>query len=282
MTRRFHLIRCLLAFIGVVPMGPVFAQVAISPQILDFSLDDAGQTHAFRLYNYTNEDKRVRVSLSNWTMDAANQVQVLPSDETSLDRWTAINPIEFDLPAGKSQAVRLAIRPAVPLSAGEHRVMAYFDEIPPSDPSKEAPATLRVRFRLGAAVYAHVGPITHNGTIHSIAADKHGFHIDVTTTGNATTRFDGQYVVYPAKAFPGKGKVPAVENPDLPDMKLPPGAIAGGRLPATAVLPGSTRTVGASFQGKPLAAGRYVIQLTGQFGDAVLDTQSDIAVADGS
>ncbi|GAA0712176.1 hypothetical protein [Dokdonella soli] len=281
-THRFRSIGWALALIGLMAGGAARAQIAISPQILDVSLDDPSHTYAFRLYNYTTEDKRVRVSLNNWTLDADNQVQVLPPTETSLDRWTIINPVEFDLPAGKSQAVRLAIRPAVPLAAGEHRVMTYFDEIPLADPTKEAPATLRARFRLGAAVYAHVGPVSRSGTINSVVADKHGFKLGVTATGNATTRFDGQYVIYPTRAFPGKGKVPAVENPDLPDMKLPPGAIAGGRIPATAVLPGTTRTVSGTYAGKPLSPGRYTVNLSGHFGDAPLDAQTEINVAAGS
>lgn len=282
MARQFRLIHWLLWLVAFAASTVAEAQIAISPQILDVQLDNATQTYAFRLYNYLQEDKRVRVSLANWTLDENNQVSVLAPTETSLDRWTVINPIEFDLAAGKSQAVRLAIRPAVPLAAGEHRVMVYFDEIPLTDPSKEAPATLRARFRIGAAVYAHVGPAKHEGTINSITADHDGFRIGVTTTGNATTRFDGQYVVYAASAFPGKGKVPAIDKIDMPDMKLPPNAIAGGRIPATAVLPGTTRTVKESFKGKALAPGRYVICFSGHFGDTALESQADIAAATGS
>lgn len=282
MARQFRLTRWVSGFFALAASFTIHAQVAISPQILDIPLDDSAKTYAFRLYNYMTEDKRVRVSLANWTLDEDNQVSVLPPTETSLDHWTVINPLEFDLPAGKSQAVRLAIRPAVPLAPGEHRVMVYFDEIPPTDLSKEAPATLRARFRIGAAVYAHVGPVVHDGSIHSISADHGGFRINVSATGNATTRFDGQYVVYPAKDFPGKGKVPSIEKIDLPDMKLPPGAVAGGRIPATAVLPGTTRTVKETFQAKLLAPGRYVISFEGHFGNAVIDTQADIAAAAGN
>lgn len=282
MDRQFRSTRWLCGLLALVAPFALHAQVAISPQILDIPLDNSAQTYAFRLYNYMAEDKRVRVSLANWTLDEDNQVSVLPPTETSLDHWTVINPLEFDLPAGKSQAVRLAIRPAVPLAAGEHRVMVYFDEVPPIDPSKEAPATLRARFRIGAAVYAHVGPAVHDGTINSIAADRSGFRINVTTTGNATTRFDGQYVVYPAKDFPGKGKVPTIEKLDLPEMKLPPGAVAGGRIPATAVLPGSTRTVKETFQARAFPPGRYVIAFNGHFGNAAIDAQADIAAAAGN
>ncbi|WP_395679958.1 hypothetical protein [Dokdonella sp.] len=282
MARPFRLTRWVFGLLALAASFALHAQVAISPQILDIPLDDGAQTHAFRLYNYMTEDKRVRVSLANWTLDEDNQVSLLPPTETSLDHWTVINPLEFDLSAGKSQAVRLAIRPAVPLAPGEHRVMVYFDEIAPTDPSKEAPATLRARFRIGAAVYVHVGPAIHDGTINSVAADRTGFRINVTTTGNATTRFDGQYVVYPARDFPGKGKVPAIEKLDLPDMKLPPGAVAGGRIPATAVLPGSTRTVKETFRAKAFPPGRYVVAFNGQFGKAAIDTQADLTAVAGN
>ena len=77
------------------------AQIAISPQLLDLTLDQAATTNAFRLYNYTSEDKRVRVSLVPWDKDAANEVRDLPSGETTLDRWAIVSPLQFDLPAGK-------------------------------------------------------------------------------------------------------------------------------------------------------------------------------------
>ena len=251
------------------------AQIAVSPQILDVDLDDPQQTYAFRLYNYTSDDKHVRVSLANWTFDEDNKVVNLAPTETSLDHWTIINPLEFEIPQGKSQAVRLSIRPAIALPPGEHRLMVYFDELPPKDKSKEAPATLRVRFRIGAAVYAHVGPITRGGTLGTVSADRKGFRIGVTTTGNATTRFDGQYVVYPAAAWPGAGKVPAIERPDLPDMKLPPGAIGGGRLPNTAVLPGTTRTIIGEYAGKPPGKGRYIVDFGGYFGETAIVTHAE-------
>ncbi len=206
----FRLLLGLLLWLGVA-LGAQ-AQIAISPQLLDLTLDQAATTNAFRLYNYTSEDKRVRVSLVPWDKDAANDVRDLPSGETTLDRWAIVSPLQFDLPAGKSQAVRVAIRPAVALPPGEHRLMLYFNEETPPKPATTQGATLNVRFRLGAAVYVHVGPVERRGELHSVKADGQGMTLDVTNTGNATSRFDGQYVVYPAGRFPGSGKVPRVER----------------------------------------------------------------------
>ena len=72
-----------------------------------------------------------------------------------------------------------------------------------------------------------------------------------------------------------------IEKLDLPEMKLPPGAVAGGRIPATAVLPGSTRTVKETFQAKAFPPGHYVISFSGHFGKTALDAQTDIAAASG-
>ncbi|MFO1516941.1 MAG: hypothetical protein U1F22_08455 [Lysobacterales bacterium] len=254
------------------------AQIAISPQLLDLTLDQAATTNAFRLYNYTSEDKRVRVSLVPWDKDAANEVRDLPSGETTLDRWAIVSPLQFDLPAGKSQAVRVAIRPAVALPPGEHRLMIYFNEETPPKPATTQGATLNVRFRLGAAVYVHVGAVERRGELHSVKADGQGMTLDVTNTGNATTRFDGQYVIYPAGRFPGSGKVPRVERAGQPDMVLPPGAAAAGLISNASVLPQNRRSLHQDYAGQHLAPGRYTLALTGRFGDTDITQAVDLVV----
>lgn len=261
--------------------GVVHAQVAISPPILDLTQEEAAKSNAFRLYNYTDEDKRVRVTLTRWEMDEKNQVRDLPPTETSLDHWTIINPTEFDLPKGKSQAIRLAIRPAVQLPPGEHRVMVYFNEIPLLNPPPDEGATLHVRFKIGAAVYLHVGPIERKGTLNAFTAgaDGKGFKLNVTTTGNATSRFNAQYVVYPQDKYPGRGKVPKVEKLGGNDMVLPSGALLAAKVPNTAVLPGNTRDVDVVFDKGGLKPGRYVIDVSGTYGDTPVTQSTEVTVA---
>lgn len=74
-----------------------FAQVGISPAYYDLGLDDAGKTQTFRMFNYTEQPKRVRVSLAPWDADADNQPRLLPSGPTTLDQWVVVNPVEFDV-----------------------------------------------------------------------------------------------------------------------------------------------------------------------------------------
>jgi P pilus assembly chaperone PapD len=272
-----HLTRAALALLlGFIATGAVQAQIAISPQTMDLTAAEGGKTHAFRLYNLTGHTKHVRVSLASWDMTEENKVHDLPPSETSLDRWTIVNPLEFTLEPSKSQAVRLSIQPAVELAPGEHRVMIYFDEVPGPDTEE---STLKVRFRIGAAVYLHVGPVTRGGTLNRSEADAAGYRLNVTTTGNATSRFDGQFVVYEAAHFPGDGKVPHIEKLGTPDMKMPPGAIRAGAIQSTAVLPGDTRTVSGDYSGAVLPPGRYSIQFSGKFGETPVDRRVDVQVA---
>ena len=271
----------LRAFAGLM-LGFAFAhaaqaQIAISPQILDLEMDEAGKAHAFRIYNLTGHKKGVKVTLSSWDMDENNKVHDLPPSEFSLERWTIVNPLEFTIEPNKSQAVRLAIQPAVQLSPGEHRVMVYFNEVPLPDQDKDS--TLKMLFRIGAAVYLHVGPVTRGGNLNRVEAEAGGYRLNVTTTGNATSRFNGQYVVYDAAKYPGDAKVPFVEKAGQPDMKLPEGAVRAGTIQPTAVLPGDTRTVSGEFAPANLPPGRYSVHFGGKFGDTPVDKRIDVQVA---
>ena len=250
--------------------GQAAAQVAVSPQMLDLDAQQAAATNAFRIYNETNETKRVRVSLSSWDKDEGNRVRDLAPGPLGLERWTVISPLDFELAPGKSQAVRFSLRAPVELPPGEHRLMLYFNEETPI-PDGQAATTLNVRFRIGAAIYVHVGAVDRHGEIHSITAAPGALLFDLTTTGNATTRLSGQYVVYPADAFPGAAKVPQVERVAAADAQRPAGAVAVGALPGTSVLPLARRKVPLDLAAHGLAAGRYIVAISGRFGDTPVD-----------
>ncbi len=245
------------------------AQVGISPNIHDFPLD--GKTRAFRLFNLDDTDKRVRVSVVNFDLDEANSVRVLPPEEQSLDQWLVINPLDFTVKAKSSQAVRFAVRAGVELAAGEHRAMIYFDEVPgEAEPEPGAHVTMRGRFRIGAAVYAQVGPVTREGTLGRPHAGANGFAIDVASTGSANVRFNAQYAVWRADAWPGAVKTERMPEWDRPDTALPAEVLRAGSLPSHAVLPATRRRVQATFA-EPLPAGRYVLDLNGSYGATAID-----------
>lgn len=245
-----------------------FPQVALSPQIADISLDAPAQTHAFRLSNQAKLPMQVVVSVQNWTMDIDGRVSVTPATEQSLAPWVEINPTSFTVEPGQSQVVRYAVRPAVQLEPGEHRAMVFFTEQPsPEDRAK--PTTLRAYFKLGAAIYAHVGPVQENGEVTSLRTDARAATFTLHNSGNATTRMLGQFALWTRQAYPRANAVTPAQLDK--DFKPPAGLIASGRLPQGAVLPGADRHVTLDFDGKPLPAGHYVLALQGTLGATVLD-----------
>lgn len=255
------------------------AQVGLSPQILEIPLDGASTSHAFRMFNYTAEDKLVKVTVVNWTMDADGKVSTIPTTEQSLDGWLVINPLEFTVKAGQNQVVRVAARPAVALSPGEHRAMVYFDE-QPQDKTPGAATTLRTVFRFGAAVYGHVGPVERKGELVTLTAQDAGATLSLRNDGSATTRCNGSFAIWRKADFPGDAKTTPIAKVGSEDAELPPGVVHAGRLPNDAVLPGATRRVGFDYALKAaLPPGEYVLDLNGTFGDSTLDRSQTFRVA---
>jgi P pilus assembly chaperone PapD len=258
----------LVLLCGFAVWSPARAQVALSPQIADIALDGPAATHSFRLTNQAKLPMRVAVTVSNWTMDIDGNVTTIPPTEQSLDSWIELNPAAFTIAPGESQVVRYAVRPALALSPGEHRAMVFFTERPdPQDASK--PATLRVYFHLGAAIYAHVGPVQENGEVASLRTDARAATFTLHNSGNATTRMRGQFALWQRQAYPSANAVTPTQLDK--DFKPPAGLIAYGRLPQDAVLPGADRHVTLDFDGKPLPAGHYVLALQGTLGATVID-----------
>ena len=259
----------LILLAGLIAAPLARAQVALTPQIYTIDLDKPDQTWSFRLINFTKDPKPVTVSVINWTMDAKGDVLPAPLEEQSLAPWIQINPTSFVLPANGSQVVRFAIRPAVPLGPGEHRAMIFFNEQPQGAQPK---GTFRALFRLGAAIYARVSPYTMLGEILSVRPDAHGVSFEVRNSGSATTRMEGQFVVWKKGSVPATGPWPA--HLGQPDFKPPAGLAASGALPLDADLPGLTRSVRLQFNDKTgLAPGAYVIYLRGSFGTPAIDRE---------
>ncbi len=257
----------LVVLLGAIAASAAFFNDTATTEIYTIDLDKPNQTWSFRLMNFTKTPKQVVVSVINWTMDAQGNVIEIAPTEQSLAPWLQINPTTFTLPAEGSQVVRFAIRPAVPLTPGEHRAMIYFTEQPEADHPK---GTIQALFRLGSAVYARVPPYTMQGEILSAKPDAHGVNFEVRNTGNATARMIGTYVVWRQGAIPASGPWPAQLGQS--DFKAPSGLAASGQLTPDAVLPGLTRSVRLVFDAKPgLAPGKYVLYLRGTFGTPNVD-----------
>ncbi len=279
LTRRLRFI-FLLSLISVFPTT-LWAQVAISPQIFTINLNGSSKTYAFRFMNFTKSPKRIQVVVNNWSMNGQGKIEIVPPTRQSLSPWIQINPREFTVAPGSSQVVRFAIRPALRLMPGEHRAMVFFDELPmPGEKHKKG--TIRAFFRLGAAIYAQVGPKILRGRVLRSQASPRGVNFEVRNTGNATVRFEGFYTVWRQAAKPGPEKAfPAHLGRDLASdsLKMPKGMLAAARLPNDAVLPGASREVQLIFPPKYiLPPGHYIIWMKGHLGRTLINASLPLQI----
>ena len=234
---------------------PALAQVGVSPPIMEMRLDEPAGVQSVRLHSFDDKERRVRVSVVNWTMDEQGNVVVLPPSETSLDKWVIVSPLEFVLKGHSAQTVRVAVRPPVTLAPGEHRAMVYFDEILPQTERK----SMRGRFRIGAALYANQGAPVRVGRIADIAVTNSVLTAKITSTGQSYVRLGGQATIWRAEAFPGLENSP-MATPQRANAPLPAGVVAVQELPTVAVLPGLTRSFSLPLAVPP---GSYVLEYRG-------------------
>lgn len=210
------------------------AQVGISPRLLVLDENNINESQSFRLYNFTSKAIEVEVEISNWSMNLDNQIELLPSTSYSLDQWTVVNPLKFKVKAQSSQTIRLAFRPPAEIVAGEYRTMLYFNQIlTDNDPAKKQ---LRSKFRIGAAVYLHVGKQNPEAEILSASLTQDQLSIEIKNSGNIHTRFNGKW--YLLSSDPEPHILALNDEQKLSEISS---LVAHDNLPTTPILPGHLR-----------------------------------------
>lgn len=242
------------------------AQIGISPRILDIDAADAQSTHSFRLFNFSKKDYKVTVSLSNWTMNENNVATVIPATPRSMDQWTIVNPLRFSIAAGSTQTIRLAFQPPVDLSAGEYRTMVYFEQVL-EDPEPDT-KQLRSLFKLGAAVYLHVGEKHKTGALNKVMIQPDKWLMHTQNTGNSHIRYKGYWYLWATQ--PHAAVLAEVENAQGAALDKMQGLLASDALPTTPVLPGQTRNIPIDISQLD-SVGSGVLQIKGKLGDEDID-----------
>ncbi len=251
------------------------AQIGISPPYLELDLSERGSAHSLKLLNFGKERVEVRAAVYNWDLDEESQVRILPPTEQSLDQWMIVQPVRFSIEPGKSQTVRIAVRPRVPPVPGEHRAIVYFEEVAPAD---QPPTQFRVYFKLGAAVYGYAGDVSRVGRLHGTEVRDGVASFDIESTGTAHVRLQGQVAVWKESDYPGAAKTRPIDPLPAEGAPLPEGIAVAGALPSRPVLPGTRRTVRMPLPAS-LAPGGYVMDVNGSLGTDELDFAVPFTVA---
>ncbi|MCW8962170.1 MAG: molecular chaperone [Gammaproteobacteria bacterium] len=253
------------------------AQIAASPSVVQTTIGSK-RGESVKLFNLGEKPISVRVSVSNWELDENNRLRDIPPTPQSLDQWIVINPLEFVIPPRGTQTIRLVIRPRQKPEAGEHRAMIYFEE---QLPDKLSPEEVRVKFRLGVAVYGLAGKIIREGRLKSLTLrqdqKKSTLLFDIESVGNANVRLDGQYTLWTKKGFPGEDKV-AFYNVRGKNGVIPEDVVQVQNLPTTPVLPNTQRALPVSVL-MPEEPGEYVLLAKGKLAEKAFSKVFPITIS---
>jgi len=240
------------------------AMVAVSPARLELKIGKKPANSSLKLFNLADEPVTIVATVHNWDLDDNNRVRIVEPTSQSLDQWMIINPVKFTIPAHSFQTIRLSIRPNVEPADGEHRGLIYFTQLLPKN--NKVSGGIRAKFRIGVIVYGLAGNIIRAGELESISFQKEGdigkIMVDVTSTGNAGIRLQGDYAIWKRSSFKGRKKV---SKSIFKSRHKPKEAIEVGNLTILPVLPGTRRTLITTFK-LPKEPGDYVLVVRGNLG----------------
>jgi len=253
-------------------------QIGASPANITVEIGARPASGSIQLFNLSPQPVAIHTTVANWDLDDQNNVRTIPPTASSMDQWTVVSPVDFTIPPGKTQTVRFSIRPRARPEEGESRVMIFFNQAP-----KELVKDLGVKvlYRLGVPIYGLAGKINRQGTLHEIALNQQdgmvNLTFDISSTGNAGVRMDGQFVIWRKEDLGGR------ENPPMyilsgKNMNIPQEAVAAGMTPNTPVLAGTRRVIHNKVQ-MPTEPGEYVIITHGSLGDVEFSKSFAITVA---
>ena len=253
------------------------AQIAATPSRIELEINKKQANSSIQLFNLGDKPVTVNTSVQHWDLDETGRVRIIEPTPQSLDQWMIINPIKFTIPAGKSQTVRLSVRPPVMPEDGEHRAIVYFQQQLPKDTEVTGIQTV---FRLGIVVYGRAGRIVRAGELDEIRfspqQDTGILQFDVKSTGNAGIRLDGQYSIWREVEFPGADQVPQYQVDDKEEVRET--VLHVGKLPVLPVLAGTRRTLSENIK-LPSEAGPYILFVRGRLGDSPFSKQFPFSTA---
>ncbi|MFN3414401.1 MAG: molecular chaperone, partial [Thermoanaerobaculum sp.] len=123
--------RWLFLLPALLPGCALAGALAVSPPRLDITLVGSQAAEAVKVVNLDAAPIHLKVSVAHWRLDEHNRLELIPPTPQSADQWLLITPLEFVVEPGKSQTLRILVRPRVKPEAGEHRAMVFLEEQPP-------------------------------------------------------------------------------------------------------------------------------------------------------
>ena len=192
----------LFLLLGFFPKGG-YADLSISPALLEVNLDKGRPAGQFIISNLGDEEERFRIGAMHFTLSHTGSVSRAEPDEHSLAPWIKFNPTEFTIPPRTQQAVRYVITPPQKLKTGEYWGAMELESL------KTAKATstdsdgreyqIEVVPSILVPIFGSVGSIRFRGNVKEVQIipkeDKKMIVVKVENTGDGRLRVEGMYEI---------------------------------------------------------------------------------------
>ncbi|GAA6622045.1 molecular chaperone [Scytonema sp. NUACC26] len=262
----------LLSILGLLAIGTSSAsaiEIGVSPPRIEVEINGKNRTQAINIINLSSEPVELKAYVHTWKMGQDNRLEVTESNEQSLDQWMVFTPARFTIPPRHAQTVRFAIRPKVKPTSGEHRAVLYIEEIPKNEDNQKVVTVGRV----GVVIYGYAGDVKRVGVVNSVNVDAKTNGVtaafDISSSGNAHVRLNGQYAVWSAASYPGASatKLMSLDNSKA---KLPDNILEVADIQLPPVLAGDRRLLLLPLS-KKLPPGNYVLDINGNISGVAID-----------
>lgn len=266
-----------LSLIGAIALGIKSADaihVGVSPPRFEVNIDKKSRSETIKIVNLDKKPVVMKAFVRSWTINKDGDMQIVQSTEQTLDQWIIFTPSQFTIPAGSSQTVRFAIRPKVEPKPGEHRAVLYLQEVPSQASQTQDSNSVTTVGRLGIIIYGYAGEIKRVGALHSVNVDAkpNGINavFDVSNTGNAHVRLNGEYAIWSAANYPGAKATQPLKKLNNSKDKPPQNILHTGNLKLNPVLSDTRRQLVLPIT-KKLPPGNYVLDINGELSGVPID-----------
>jgi P pilus assembly chaperone PapD len=169
--------------------GAAFAEVSISPLVLEGEAKRGQYQDSINITNSGNEALRARVYVEFFNYGDGG-FQTVPSNPSDLSPYLQFSPRELTVPPGKTRRIRLISRLAPNLPDGEYRAVVFTENLKETTGVDKNGAAINLKTRIGVTVYVRKGKLSPN-----LAVDRASFNdkqkqiqVLVRNSGTASAR----------------------------------------------------------------------------------------------
>jgi P pilus assembly chaperone PapD len=232
-------------------ISPAFAQLAISPMVIEEVANQGQAQGVITLYNSGAEPFRARVYARPFTY-GRDGIQVLDNSPQDLTPYLLFSPRELVVEPGQTRRIRVVSRLLPSMGEGEYRAILFTEKLDAVPTDGDDPLSVAIIPRIGVTMYVRQGDLAPNlQVLEAIAQPAEGqISLLVSNSGDATVRPTATWAL--------------LQNGHT---------LGSGALLETTVMAGGDRHLPINYQADleaPLSPGTYTLSgtLTWQFNNA--------------